>query len=111
MDYDFYDYEDIEEEEWREEWPRDVKIDEAKEALREFFDERCEEVFYVKQLEVFFEKKPFGFHWITAKAISELEEEGFLRAEKVPLGKGTSIKFLFNRKFRYTNDRLRRARL
>lgn len=101
MEYDFNDYQDIGEEEWVEEWPRDVKIDEAKEALRDFFDERCEEVFYVKQLEVFFEKKPFGFHWITGKAISELQEEDLLRAEQVPLGKGTSIKFVFNKKFRY----------
>jgi len=55
IDWDF-DYYDIEEEEWPSRYPRDVKIDEAKEAAKKFFDENDDRVFYMKQLEVLFEK-------------------------------------------------------
>ena len=101
MDYDFGDYEDIGEEEWLESWPRDVRIDEARDELVKFFNENDKKVYYLKQLEVFFEKKPFKFfHWITAKAVNELIEEGDLGEEEVPLGKNTRVKFVFNKKFR-----------
>jgi len=99
MDYDLSDYEGVGEEEWPEELPRDVKIDEAREELTKFFNEHDEEVYYLKQLEVFFEKKPSEFyHWITAKAVNELIEEGLLGKEEVPLRKGTGVKFVFNKK-------------
>jgi hypothetical protein len=98
-DYDFYDYSDFEEPEWQEEWPRDKKIDEAKEELTAFFKGNNEDVYYMKQLEVFFEKK--YFHWITAKAVNEMIEEGFLGKEQVPLQAGTSVKFVFNKSLRY----------
>jgi len=101
MDYNFDDYEDIEEEEWLKSRPRDVRIDEARAELVKFFNENDKKVYYLKQLEVFFEKKPFKFfHWITAKAVNELIEEGDLREEEVPLGKNTRVKFVFNKKFR-----------
>ncbi len=101
MVYDFYDYRDVEEEEWPASLPRDVKIDEAREELVKFFNENDKKVYYLKQLEVFFEKKPFKFfHWITAKAVNELIEEGDLGEEEVPLGKNTRVKFVFNKKFR-----------
>jgi len=45
VDYDSYDYEDILEEEWKEEYPRDIKIDEAREELVKFFTEKNENVF------------------------------------------------------------------
>ena len=115
MGYDFFDYEDMEEgfydfgeEEWYEEWPRDVKIDEAKEMLVRFFNERGEEVFYLKQLEVLFEKQPYPyqersypFHWTIGKAVKELIGERFLGMEEVPLLRGSRAKFVFNRKLRY----------
>lgn len=102
MDYDYYDYEDVEEAEWIESWPRDVKIDEAKEELRKFFNENDEKVYYLQQLEVFFERKPYKiYHWITAKAVNELIEEGDLGKEKVDLLKDTSVKFVFDKKLRY----------
>lgn len=110
MDYDFDDYEDIGEEEWLESWPRDVKIDEAREELLKFFDENADRVYYLKQLEVFFEKKPFTFyHWITAKAVNELIEDGLLNKEEVPLGKGTNVKFIFNKKLRYYKMPIRKS--
>jgi hypothetical protein len=102
MDYDFYDYEDVEEGFYdfgEEEWPRDVKVDEAKEELTRFFNERAEEIFYLKQLEVFFEKR--FFHWITGKAVKELIGDGLLGMEEVPLLKGSRVKFVFNKRLRY----------
>jgi len=83
MAYDFYDYGDLEEEEWPESLPRDVKIDEAREELIKFFQENNEGVYYLKQLEVFYEKK--FFHWIIAKAVNELIEDKLLGKEQVPL--------------------------
>lgn len=99
MDYDFYDYADFKEAEWAEVWPRDIKIDEARAELTGFFNENTEGVFYLKQVEVFFERK--FYHWITAKAVNELIEDGFLRTEEVPLGEGARVKFVFNKKLRY----------
>lgn len=98
---DYNDYYDV------EEWPRDVKIDEAKESLKDFFNKNPENVFYIKQLEVMYEKQ--FFHWITAKAIRELIEEGGLKMEEVPLAKGTRVKFIFNPKYRYYKRAIKKA--
>jgi len=99
LDADFYGYEDILEEEWVEKYPRDIKIDEAKEELVKFFMEKNESVFHMQQLEVFFEKR--FFHWITAKAINELIGDGLVKFEEVPLLGPTRVKFVFNRRYRY----------
>jgi hypothetical protein len=96
---EFLDYEDVSEEEWPEGLPRDKKVDEAKEALTDFFEKNNEDVFYMQQLEVFFEK-PF-FHWITFKALDELIDEGVLKSEERPLLGETRVKFVFNRGHRY----------
>lgn len=106
VDYDSYDYEDILEEEWKEEYPRDIKIDEAREELVKFFTEKNENVFYMQQLEVFLEKQ--FFHWITAKAINELIADDFLRSEVVPLRGATKIKFVFNKKHRYNKREIKK---
>jgi hypothetical protein len=79
---------------------RDTKIDEAKEYVKNFFKENKKRVFYMKQLEVRFEKK--FFHWITARALGELIAEGFLRMVEMPLSvEGTRVKFLFDPQNRY----------
>jgi len=98
IDDDFFDYGEFYEEA-PEGPPRDKKVDEAKEALIEFFDKNSEDVFYMQQLEVFFEK-PF-FHWITSTAINELIKEGVLRVEERPLLGKTRVKFVFNKGYRY----------
>lgn len=105
-DYDFYGGEDISEEEWLEGYPRDIKIDEAKDELAKFFSERKEAVFYRQQLEVFFEKQ--FFHWITAKAVNELVRDGILKSEEVPLLGKTRVKFVFNRRYRYPKREISR---
>lgn len=78
---------------------RDHKIDEAKEVLQELFEKEKRRVFYMRQLEVRYERR--FFHWITARAINELLEERTLRYERVPLRGPTEVKFIFNRTHRY----------
>ena len=68
------DYEpDIIEEE--EEQPRDPVVDQAKDAMRAFFDQERTNVFYKQQLEVIFERD--FFHWVTSRA-SELAADGHI---------------------------------
>lgn len=76
-DYD-PDYEpDIREDE--EERPRDAVVDQAKDAIRAFFEGEQGNVFYKQQLEVIFEEK--FFHWVTSRALSELAAEGHIAEE------------------------------
>lgn len=93
-----------------EEYERDYKIDEAKEELEEFFEERSRDVFYLRQLQVFHEKQ--FFHWITADAVNELIEEKILGSETVPLGgsqEQTRVKFVFHRSHRYYKRQITRS--
>ena len=98
------DYEDFEEE-WPEGYPRDKVVDQAKEALEEFFRANDEDVFYMQQLEVFFEKQ--FFHWITSRAINELIGEGRLKAEEHPLLGPTRAKFVRDKAHRYHKLQIR----
>ena len=89
--------------------PPDPMVAVAKEALVKFFDHRCRETFYVRQVQVFFESAgnvpltplrdrrlgegpryltlEHGFyHWITSKALDELTNEGRVAHESRPLG-------------------------
>jgi hypothetical protein len=93
------DYEDVYEEEWLEGYTRDKVVDKAKEELVDFFEKNNEDVFYMQQLEVFFEKT--FFHWITSKAINELIDDGLLNFEERALLGATRIKFVFNKGYRY----------
>jgi hypothetical protein len=104
LDDVFRDYE-VFEEEWPEGYPRDKVIDQTKEALEEFFGANDEDVFYMQQLEVFFEKQ--FFHWITSKAINELVSEGRLKAEEHPLLESTRVKFVFDKAHRYHRLQIR----
>ncbi|MBI4286499.1 MAG: hypothetical protein HY670_11485 [Chloroflexi bacterium] len=101
-----YDYEGPEQEEWPENLPRDVKIDEAKRELEKFFAGNRDKVYYVKQLEVFFEKR--FYHWIVAKAVKELVGDGLLGEEEIALQRGTFVKFLFDKRLRYYKRQINR---
>lgn len=63
-------------------------------------------------LRSFFEKR--FFHWITAKAINELIDDGLVKSEEVPLLGSTRVKFVCNRKHRYykrqTNNNIKIVR-
>jgi len=64
----------------------------------EFFEVNQTNVFYLKQIEVKFEK--LYFHWIIAKAVDNLIGS-HIRQKRMSLWKGTPIKFLFHPKLRY----------
>lgn len=94
-----YQWIDIIGEELEEEYPRDKYVDDAKADLLEFFNEKKNETFYLKQIVIFFEKK--YYHWITAKAVSELVEEGQLKENRVSFGKNRELRFIFHKRNRY----------
>lgn len=72
-------------EEEHEEWPRDAKVDEAKRFIMDdFLVGKGSDVFWERQIEVRLEGQ--FFHWITAKALQELREEGELASELVQEG-------------------------
>ena len=102
-DYDLSDYyDDGPEEIEEEEWPRDHAIDRAKEELIKFLLEKKDHIFYLKQLQVIFEKK--YFHWIIQKAVKELD--GFsLRSQATPIPlenqKTITAKFIWHPNTRY----------
>jgi len=68
---------------YREREKEDPKVADAKIEILEFFKQRPEEVFYERQLEVLFERQ--FFHWVSGLALGELEAEGRISSELVPL--------------------------
>lgn len=82
FDYDSPDYDP---------YPRDTKVDDCKEALKNFFEHHPREVFYQHQIELLFEKK--FFHWITAKALTELRQEKRLASDVQNLSEAVEIRF------------------
>jgi hypothetical protein len=89
---------------------KDVAVEKAKEALIEFFLRNNKKVYYIMQLEVLFESKPWKFfHWVTYNAINELLGENFLDFEEVKLQEKTTAKFVFNKKFRDHKMPIRRS--
>ena len=70
MDYDeIYDNDDFFNEPTEDEYVRDEVIDEAKEEIVAFFNQKKKDVLYLRQIQIKFEKK--YFHWITEKAVNE----------------------------------------
>jgi hypothetical protein len=82
-----------------EDRPLDPRQEEAREYLRTFFEQNKEQVFFSKQLEVRNEHR--YFHWITYRAIRELEDEGLLNGEWRKLPGAGAVRLLWHRSFRY----------
>lgn len=80
-------------------YPRDPVVDEAKDELRRFFDAEANELFYQRQLQVIFEAR--YFHWITARALSELRDQGHIASDVEPLPPTGTITFYRNKNHRY----------
>ncbi len=75
-----------------------VEVD-AREFLRGFFDRNPQRVYFSRQLEVHNEKR--YFHWITNRAVRDLEAEGAILSERRKLSSGGTVKLVWHRKFRY----------
>lgn len=71
----------------------------ARDHLRSFFEQNREGVFFSRQIEV--QNEDTYFHWITNRAIRDLEAEGLLRSEVRKLPRAGRIKLLWHRSFRY----------
>jgi hypothetical protein len=82
-----------------EERPPDPIEINARESLRDFFENNRAQVFFSRQLEV--QNEGVYFHWITNRAIRELEGEGLIRSEWRKLSTGTSIKLVWHKSYRY----------
>jgi hypothetical protein len=96
-------YDDFED---REEWyqPEQYKPDDyflqAKEEIRSLYQKDKENIFYIRQLQVKFDKE--YFHWVTYNAMESLKKEGFFNSISVQLSTlGTPIQFLIHHSNRY----------
>ena len=83
--------------------PHDPKIDEAKNALRQFFREQHDDVFYSRQIEIRFEDT--FFHWITSKALRELAAAGVIQTFLAELVGPVPIRFYSSPRNRYWKRR------
>ena len=88
----------------------DSYVAQAKEELIGRIDGQREDVFYERQLQVSFEND--YYHWVTARALEELTEDGEIRSERVPLRRtimtedgqvasGVQMRFFFSKKLLY----------
>jgi hypothetical protein len=95
--HNFTEFEDFEDYEYVA--TSDTHESQAREHLRQFFDEHREEVFFSRQIEV--QNENVYFHWITNRAIRELVDEGVIHSEVRRLRTGGTIKLLWHRSYRF----------
>ncbi len=76
----------------------------AVDALRDFFSQNTENVFYSRQLDVIFENR--FFHWVTHRAVKDLLAEGFIKSERSLLSHGSEIVLYWNAKYRYPKRKI-----
>lgn len=76
---DYYDFDDFEYilPQGKENYEPDSYFLQAKETIKKLYDANKEAVFYMRQLQVKFEKE--YYHWITRNAITSLAKEGYLK--------------------------------
>ena len=82
-----------------EERPPDPAQESAESKLRALFEERSEEVFFSRQLEV--QNEDEFFHWITNRALRDLASTGVVFSETRELKTGGTIKLFWHRGYRY----------
>lgn len=93
-DYDFY-----EEPEEREEYAPDSYFQEAQAEIWGLYENDRDSVFYLRQLQVKFEKN--YFHWVTNNALLGLLKIGYLKDYRIEGTSGTSTRYFFHRSNRY----------
>lgn len=67
----------------------DAKEAEAAAKLEQLFEKNKQAVYFSRQLEVIHEEQ--WFHWITNRALGQLEESGLIRREERTLATGGKI--------------------
>ena len=76
----------------------------VQEGIKEIYEADRESVFYLRQLQVKFEKQ--YFHWITNNALEGLIKINHLRDIRIDTGKGTSTRFFVHKTNRYPKRRI-----
>jgi hypothetical protein len=71
----------------------------AQAEIHKLYEEDRESVYYIRQLQVMFEKK--YYHWITNNAVNGLQKIGFLKDVRIPKEKGTSTRYFIHKSNRY----------
>ena len=97
MDYD--DFYEVPEDYYEPSVTPDHYFLEAQQDIRNIYEENKESVYYIRQLQVKFEKK--YYHWITNNALIGLHQLGYLKDFRIPKAKGTSTRFFIHRSNRY----------
>ena len=93
------DYDDLYGWENTDDQPVDIYEKDAREQLRPFFEQHRDRVFFSRQLEV--QNEDRYFHWVTNRAIRDLEGEGLIKSEVRKLPRAGTIKLLWHRSYRY----------
>ena len=78
---------------------RDSYFDEVQQRIRELYEGDKQSVYYVRQLQIKFEKE--YFHWITYNAMIGLEKIGYLKDMVIAREKGTSARYFIRTTNRY----------
>jgi len=86
-------------EDYEPEWQADPYFLQAQEEIKELYEENRRNVFYIRQLQVRFEKK--YFHWITNNAIIGLYKIKYLKDYRIGKRKGASTRYFVHRSNRY----------
>ncbi len=76
----------------------------AQEDIKKLYEEDKNSVYYIRQIQVKFERK--YFHWITNNAIMGLHKVGYLKDVRIPREKGTSARYFIYRSNRYPKRRI-----
>jgi len=71
----------------------------AQSDIRQIYEKDKNSVYYIRQIQVKFEKK--YFHWITNNAIVGLHKIGYLTDVRIPREKGTSTRYFIHHSNRY----------
>lgn len=96
MDYD--DFPEAPEDFYEPSTPDNYFLQVQKE-IRELYERNRESVYYIRQIQVKFEKK--YFHWITNNAIIGLYKIGYLKEIRIPKERGTSTRYFIHKANRY----------
>jgi hypothetical protein len=78
----------------------------AQKEISDLYEEDRERVFYIRQIQVKFEKK--YYHWITNNAINGLHKMGYLKDIRIPKERGTSTRFFIHKANRYARRAIKR---
>ena len=79
---------------------------EAQQQIREIYERDRQSVYYVRQMQIKFEKE--YFHWITYNAMVGLKEIGYLTDISIKRETGTSTRYFIHKSNRYPKRQIRK---